>query len=96
MIPCFFANKFGNAGKKHYLCIGNTEVFKTLLLETEKINNLKLKAMANYFDVVDCRTGRVVDTLDYHGARREASRWNNASPYAKFKVEASLKHREDY
>lgn len=36
--------------------------------------------MANYFDVVDCRTGRVVDTLDYHGARREASRWNNASP----------------
>ena len=52
--------------------------------------------MANYFDVVDCRTGKVVDTLDYHWARREASRWNNASPYAKFKVEASLKHREDY
>ena len=52
--------------------------------------------MANYFDVIDCRTGRVVDTLDYHGTRREANRWNNASSSAKFKVEASLKHREDY
>ena len=83
--------------EKNTIFVLETQRFSKLCYwKQKKINNLKLKAMANYFDVVDCRTGRVVDTLDYHGARREASRWNNASPYAKFKVEASLKHREDY
>lgn len=51
--------------------------------------------MANYFDVVDCRTGKVVDTCSYNEARRAANNWNNSSPYAKFKVEASLKTKID-
>lgn len=46
----------------------------------------------NYFDVIDCKTGKVVETRsDYREARRTANDYNNASPYAKFKVEASLR-----
>lgn len=46
--------------------------------------------MANYFDVVDERTGNIIGTYDYGHAREVANRYNSVSPRANFKVETSL------
>lgn len=47
--------------------------------------------MANYFDVVDNRTGNIVSTCDYERAIEISNKYNSTSPYANFKVETSLK-----
>ncbi len=46
--------------------------------------------MANYFDVVDNRTGNIVSTCGYERAIEIANKYNSVSPRADFKVETSL------